>query len=254
VDGTEAAFVERMNETARRLGMTRTQFRNPHGLPDPEQVTTARDMAILTRALLTEFPERAEVFATPTVRIHKGTFHSQNDLLRNYPGGDGMKTGFTCASGYNVVASATRNDKRLVAIVLGAVNRTTRSERAASLLEAGFAAIEGRAEPAAPGSGDPPSPPFKPVALRELPLSPAEVVPPHDMARETRTRKCGNSERLVRRKPKVVAKTAAEADPAHPPVATSVVAVRKAKAQTRAPAGAGAKPEEVARSPQGGGG
>lgn len=139
IGGTEEKFVDAMNATAKRLGMTRTVFRNPHGLPDPEQVTTARDLAILVTALLKDFPDRAEVFSTPTVRIHKGTFHSQNDLLRTFPGADGLKTGFTCASGYNVVASATRDGHRLVAIVLGAVSRQKRSDRAAELLEAGFA-------------------------------------------------------------------------------------------------------------------
>jgi D-alanyl-D-alanine carboxypeptidase len=141
VGGTEGTFVQRMNETARRLGMTRTRFKNPHGLPDEEQVTTARDLAVLTSALLRDFPERAEIFATPSVRIHKGTFHSANDLLRTLEGADGMKTGFTCASGYNVVASATRGGRRLVAIVLGAPNRNQRSAEASDLIEAGFAKL-----------------------------------------------------------------------------------------------------------------
>jgi D-alanyl-D-alanine carboxypeptidase len=212
VGGTEIAFVERMNQTATRLGMARSRFKNPHGLPDPEQVTTARDMALLTTALLRDFPERAEVFSTPTVRIHKGTFHSQNDLLRNFPGADGMKTGFTCASGYNVVASATRDGHRLVAVVLGATDRVARSEQAAGLLEAGFVRL-GAARPAdvlsaaaMPPLASPPAlPPFEPVKLTDMALAPAEAVPPHDMARETRTRKCGNPGRRVRRVPTAAA-------------------------------------------------
>ena len=82
VSGSEAAFAEQMNAAAQRLGMTRSQFRNPHGLPHDEQVTTARDMGRLAFALLSEFPERAEFFATPQVRIHRQNFYSQNDLLR----------------------------------------------------------------------------------------------------------------------------------------------------------------------------
>ncbi|MEZ5856957.1 MAG: D-alanyl-D-alanine carboxypeptidase family protein [Hyphomicrobiaceae bacterium] len=142
LSGDEGSFVQRMNETARRLGMTRTRYKNPHGLPHDEQVTTARDMALLTIALLRDFPERSKVFAMPSVQIHKGTFHNANDLLRTFEGADGMKTGFTCASGYNVVATATRNGHRLAAIVFGAANRQARSKRAARLLEAGFTFLQ----------------------------------------------------------------------------------------------------------------
>jgi D-alanyl-D-alanine carboxypeptidase len=207
VAGTEAAFVEIMNATARRLGMTRTVYRNPHGLPDQEQVTTARDLAILTAALLKDFPDRAEVFSTPTVRIHKGTFHSQNDLLRTLLGADGMKTGFTCASGYNVVASATRDGRRLVAIVLGAANRQRRSERAAELIEAGFAYLAGGDDGSRTITIAPEQPikvrgrvvpsetmseprAFVPVALNRMTFAPADPVPAHDIARQVRSGKC----------------------------------------------------------------
>ncbi|MDX2155567.1 MAG: D-alanyl-D-alanine carboxypeptidase family protein [Hyphomicrobiaceae bacterium] len=251
IGGTEGTFVQQMNETAARLGMSRTRFKNPHGLPDPEQVTTARDMAILTAALLKDFPDRAEVFSTPTVQIHKGTFHSQNDLLRTLEGGDGMKTGFTCASGYNVVASATRKDRRLVAVVLGAANRTTRSERAAQLIEAGFAHLEGKSDPqpagGAAGNGLPV--PLQPVALKDLPVSPADPASAYDMSRETRTRKCGNSERIVRRAPKALVKapagdggrtaqqivTGSVAPPRRKPVAKSAEPTSRAPVIARTP-------------------
>jgi D-alanyl-D-alanine carboxypeptidase len=210
IGGTEEKFVETMNATAKRLGMTRTVFRNPHGLPDPEQVTTARDLAILTTALLKDFPDRAEVFSTPTVRIHKGTFYSQNDLLRTLAGADGMKTGFTCASGYNVVASATRDGHRLIAIVLGALNRQTRSERATELLEAGFAHLGGSVlQPAdaaarhekahvvtagaALGEGSTAKAhtvTITPVSLAALAVDPSEVVAPENIGRQLRTGKC----------------------------------------------------------------
>lgn len=229
VGGTEEKFIELMNDTAKHLGMSRSRFKNPHGLPDPEQVTTARDMALLTAALLRDFPDRAEVFSTPTVLIHKGTFHSQNDLLRDVEGGDGMKTGFTCASGYNVVASATRNGRQLVAVVLGAVNRTTRSERATDLIEAGFTQIAGgkAAEAAAASHAKSAlSHSAKPVTLKDLALTPAEPVPPYDMTRETRTGKCGNSSRVARRAPKTVAK--AETAQAAPTIAAAPVATAAA--------------------------
>jgi D-alanyl-D-alanine carboxypeptidase len=205
VGGTEEAFVRAMNDTAKRLGMTRTVFRNPHGLPDEEQVTTARDLATLTTALFRDFPDRAEVFSTPTVRIHKGTFYSQNDLLRTLEGADGMKTGFTCASGYNVVASATRDGHRLVAIVLGEYNRQRRSARATELIDAGFAHL--LTDPAlmaavvvpaaapiklrhASASATVTPQPFVPVTLRSLPLAPVEAGPPGNIGRELRTRTC----------------------------------------------------------------
>ena len=205
VAGSEEKFAEAMNATAKRLGMTRTVFRNPHGLPDPDQVTTARDLAILTTALLKDFPDRAEVFATSTVKIHKGTFHSQNDLLRTLFGADGMKTGFTCASGYNVVASASRDGHRLVAVVLGAVNRQKRSERATELLEAGFAHLAGRgmvtseaahgaprAVKASLSGGDAQPGPIgiAPVALGALAMSPADPIAPEDIGRKVRSGKC----------------------------------------------------------------
>lgn len=226
VGGTEEKFVELMNDTAKRIGMTRTVFKNPHGLPDMEQVTTARDLAKLTLVLLRDFPDRAEVFSTPTVVIHKGTFHSQNDLLRSLDGGDGMKTGFTCASGYNVVASATRNGRKLVAVVLGALNRTTRSERATELLEAGFAYLASApgAAPATSGVGTDTKAAagsaelahaLLAIPLADMPMAPAEAMPPYDMSRETRTHKCGNGSRVARRAPK----PSATADAAQAPTA-----------------------------------
>ncbi len=222
IGGSEEGFAELQNATAKRLGMTRSLFKNPHGLPDPEQVTTARDMAILAAAVLKDFPERAEVFSTQDVRIHKGTFHSQNDLLRTFEGADGMKTGFTCGAGYNVVASATRNGRKLVVVVLGALTRVTRSARATEMLQAGFAHIDGKK----PADG---KEPLKPVKLADLAMTPAEVAPVHDMTRTTRTWKCGNRGG----EPRAVAAKGAK-------VAKKVVAKRNQGAATPAPAAAAA--------------
>ncbi len=138
VAGSEPAFVAKMNETARRLGMSKTRFYNPNGLPDARQVTTARDLAYLARALLKDFPDQAHLFSMPKVRIGKRNLRSHNDLLRTFDGADGMKTGFICASGFNVVASATRDSRKLVAVVLGAPSSKSRRARATQLLEHGF--------------------------------------------------------------------------------------------------------------------
>jgi D-alanyl-D-alanine carboxypeptidase len=138
VAGSEEAFVARMNEAAKHLNMTRTVFANPNGLPDERQVTTARDLAKLARAIIIEFPEHAALFTTVTVQVGKQTLRTHNGLLVNYPGADGMKTGFICDSGFNVVASATREGRKLVAVILGEPSVASRRERAIDLLDNGF--------------------------------------------------------------------------------------------------------------------
>ena len=138
VAGSHEAFVERMNATAARLGMTRTKFVNANGLPDAEQVTTARDLAKLARAVWRDYPDHARLWSLLDVHIGKRHFGTFNGLLANYAGADGMKTGFTCDSGFNVVASATREGHKLIAVVLGENTGGERSLRASSLLEHGF--------------------------------------------------------------------------------------------------------------------
>jgi len=138
VSGSHEAFVQRMNATAVRLGMTRTKFANANGLPAPDQVTTARDLARLTTVVIRDFPAYAHLWSMEEMRIGKRRLRNHNALLRSYDGADGMKTGFICDSGFNVVASATRDGTRLVAVVLGEVSGSERSGRAANLLEHGF--------------------------------------------------------------------------------------------------------------------
>ena len=145
VGGSEAAFVAEMNAEARRLGMNRTHFNNPHGLPDDGQVTTARDMAILTRALLTDFPEHRDLFRITALQLGKKMIRTHNGLLLRFRGADGMKTGFICNSGFNMVATATRGGRSLIAVVLGAYTAGERNEFAARLLAEGFAAGRGGA-------------------------------------------------------------------------------------------------------------
>jgi D-alanyl-D-alanine carboxypeptidase len=138
VAGNEAAFVANMNATARRLGMSNTVFVNPNGLPAPAQVTTARDLAKLARAIISDFPEYAHYWAKPEMRLGKIRMVTHNGLLRSFEGADGMKTGFTCDSGFNVVATASRDGRRVLAVVLGDASSAERNVRAASLLEHGF--------------------------------------------------------------------------------------------------------------------
>jgi D-alanyl-D-alanine carboxypeptidase len=138
VAGSHEAFVARMNAAAVRLRMTRTKFANANGLPAPEQVTTARDLARLTIAVVRDFPSYAHLWAMPEMRMGKRRLRNHNPLLRSYDGADGMKTGFICDSGFNIVASATRDGQRLFAVVLGEVTGRERSARAANLLEHGF--------------------------------------------------------------------------------------------------------------------
>jgi len=138
VAGSEDAFVQRMNDAAHKLGMTRTHYANANGLPNDEQVTTARDLAKLARALIVDFPQYASIFAMPRVQVGKKVLRGHNGMLITFPGADGMKTGFICDSGFNIVVSATRNDRKLVAVVLGEPSVAIRSDRAANLLENGF--------------------------------------------------------------------------------------------------------------------
>jgi D-alanyl-D-alanine carboxypeptidase len=132
-------FAKLMNAEAARLGMTGTHYVNPNGLFDPRQVTTARDLGILASALLRDFPERAHYFSQDGVRIGKRQLLNHNSLLRKMKTADGMKTGFVCSSGFNLVASATDNGRKLIAVVLGASGGRERSQLAETMLASGFA-------------------------------------------------------------------------------------------------------------------
>jgi D-alanyl-D-alanine carboxypeptidase len=139
VGGSIDGFSAQMNQTAQRLGMTQTSYVNPNGLPAEGQVTSARDLAILARAILRDLPEYEYFMHIPSIRYGRRVTQNFNKLIGRFPGADGFKTGFICASGYNLVASATRNGKRLIAVVLGASSGKGRAVRAAQLLERGFA-------------------------------------------------------------------------------------------------------------------
>ncbi len=131
-------FVHAMNEAARRLGMTASHFANPNGLFDARQVVTARDLALLVTAIIKEFPEYQRYFEQPHMAIGQRKLLNRNSLLRQMKTADGMKTGFVCNSGFNLVASASENGRRLVAIVLGVNSPQRRADLAQLLLESSF--------------------------------------------------------------------------------------------------------------------
>lgn len=134
-----------MNLEAQRLGMTGTNWANANGLHSPQNYSTARDLAVLTYALRREFPEYASYFNIEAIKYGDNLQRNYNILLGRFDGADGMKTGFVCASGFNLIASATRNGRTLVAVVLGATSQEQRAEKAAELLAQGFsgAKLEG---------------------------------------------------------------------------------------------------------------
>lgn len=148
VGGSESAFVEEMNRTAAALGLDATYYVNPNGLDDPRQVTSARDLAVLALAIRSRFPQYDDIFRTHEVRLGRSRLDSENDLLTEFAGTTGMKTGYICAAGLNIVATAQRRGKALMAVVLGGASARDRGELAARLLTRGFAGDY-------PGTGQP---------------------------------------------------------------------------------------------------
>src|SRR5262249_3909470 len=143
VAGSIENFAGEMNANARRLGMIQSSFVNPNGLPADDQISSARDLAILARALIRELPEYDYYWHLPGIRMGKMVRWNYNTLIGRYPGADGMKTGSTWGSGFILVASATRNSRRLIAVVLGAPSSAARALKAAQLLERGFNSSSG---------------------------------------------------------------------------------------------------------------
>jgi D-alanyl-D-alanine carboxypeptidase len=143
--GSEPAFAQQMTQKARELGMTRTSFFNASGLPNMQQESTARDMATLARALIHNHAKEYRYFATSEFDFQETTIHGHNHLMENYDGADGIKTGYTDASGFNLVASAKRNGRRLVAVMFGGATAAARDHQVAKLLDAGFARTPGSA-------------------------------------------------------------------------------------------------------------
>jgi D-alanyl-D-alanine carboxypeptidase len=158
VSGSVEAFADDMNADAQRLGLHESHFVNPNGLHNPHHVSSARDMAIIARALLREFPDHADLFSIGALQLGNRYIPNHNGLLGRYPGADGMKTGFTCPAGFNVVASANHSGRRLIVVVLGAPTARSRNQEAANLFDRGFAMGGGAGSLESLPSGSGPAP------------------------------------------------------------------------------------------------
>jgi len=135
IGGGEREFAEMMTLKAHAIGMTHTVYRNASGLPNDEQITTARDQALLGRAIQERFPRYYQYFATPSFTYHGQTMRNHNQLLGHVEGMDGIKTGYTQASGFNLVASVRRNNRHIVSVVMGGTSASARDARMRSLIE-----------------------------------------------------------------------------------------------------------------------
>jgi D-alanyl-D-alanine carboxypeptidase len=150
--GTESNFARMMTTKAREIGMRHTTFKNASGLHHPQQVTTARDLAVLTRTMIYSYPRQYKYFSTRNFTFQGVSYRNHNRLMETYPGMDGMKTGFINASGFNLAASAVQGNRRLIGVVMGGRTTQTRNARMAELLDQGFATLR-RGAPPAPRHG-----------------------------------------------------------------------------------------------------
>ncbi|WP_181711256.1 D-alanyl-D-alanine carboxypeptidase family protein [Roseovarius sp. TE539] len=156
IEGSEARFARRMNRTARAMGMSRTTFRNAHGLTENGHLSTAHDMTILGRHVFYDYPDYYNLFSRISANTGMGkVYHTNRKLLRAYRGADGIKTGYTRAAGFNLVASAERGGERVIATVFGGRSTRTRNARVKELLDLGF-----RAAPSRVALRTPPRPPY----------------------------------------------------------------------------------------------
>lgn len=144
--GSESKFGVKMTERAHALGMTNTTFRNASGLPDPKQISTARDMATLSLALIQNFPQHYAAFSRSEFTFRGYTYRTHNRLLAAYEGADGLKTGFINSSGFNLSASAMRDGRRIVAVTFGGPTAAARDRHVADLLDRGFALLNNQPE------------------------------------------------------------------------------------------------------------
>ncbi len=144
ISGSHTEFAARMTREARRLGMSRTTFINATGLPNSGHVTTARDIATLSRALIRDFPKRYPMFSQVAFEYEGQQIGNHNHLLSTLPGVDGIKTGYTNAAGFTLAASAAHDGTRLIAVVLGGPNRMMRDGNVTDLLDTGFSVLTRR--------------------------------------------------------------------------------------------------------------
>lgn len=140
--GSEAAFAGLMNEEAKKLGLTQSNFRNSTGLPDPQQYVTLRDLGILARHMIHNYPDYYAYYSEPDFTWNKITQRNRNPLLKMGIGADGMKTGFTEASGYAIVGSVKRDGQRLIAVLSGMTSKRQRAEEVRKIMDWGYRAFE----------------------------------------------------------------------------------------------------------------
>jgi D-alanyl-D-alanine carboxypeptidase len=175
IGGSEAGFADMMNAQAALLGMSNTHFDNASGLPDPDNVSTARDLLTLAMSLYRDFPQYAHYFSTTEFTFQGRVVHGHNHLMDRYDGMDGLKTGYTAASGFNLASTAVRDGHRLFAVVLGGRTASKRDQLMASLLDAGFEQSEAAAALAA--AGQPPTGVAQRVLAALSPIANAEADP-----------------------------------------------------------------------------
>ncbi len=168
LEGSEAAFARRMTRTAKALGMTRTTFKNAHGLTEEGHLSTARDMTTLGRRLFYDYPQYYNLFSRRSTDAGVRTVANTNrKLLAAYRGADGIKTGYTRAAGFNLVASAERGDKRVIATMFGGTSGAARNARVAELLDMGFGRV-----PTQVAEVVPPAPSYAKLAVANSPRPP----------------------------------------------------------------------------------
>jgi|GEM_PF-1455726 len=172
--GSERAFAALMTAKAREMGMTQTTFRNASGLPNARQLSTARDMAILAERLLEDHAEYYGYFATTDFSWGNTNYENHNRLIGNVLGVDGIKTGYTRASGFNLMASAKRNGRRIVTIMFGGSTSRSRDEHVAELIEAAYASLA-QDQPVPEDSEAPVQTAFNQI---RLPVGPNEAAAP----------------------------------------------------------------------------
>ncbi|MFQ5775028.1 MAG: D-alanyl-D-alanine carboxypeptidase family protein [Kiloniellaceae bacterium] len=187
----ETRFARMMTKKARALGMKRTSFRNATGLPNRRQLSTARDMASLARALIRDFPQYYEFFSTTEFTYGGRTYRNHNTLLRKYDGADGLKTGYIRASGFNLAASAVRDGRRLIAVVLGGKSPRSRDRHVASLLDRSFARLVATGGAKAPAR--PPRKPAPAVAKAAPDVTDAALPSPGDARAKPATQEMGSA-------------------------------------------------------------
>ena len=168
ISGSEWRFARKMTEKARTLGMKRTTFRNASGLPNSKQLTTARDLSILARRVSQDFPQYFHYFGAKSFTWNKRTYRTHNSLVRSFDGADGLKTGYTRRSGFNLATTATRNNQRLIGIVLGGRSAATRDRHMREILNKGFARLKKNPTLVAALHRKKPAPRLKPTLVAEL--------------------------------------------------------------------------------------